>query len=679
MNKILCALLLSLLCIISLSAQSIEEQAKTFQQDIENNPNDSAKAGSYIQLGMLYVYSDPNKALKLLHEALAFNKKIKYHDAIVSTLGIIFNTHDVLGSHTDSLMTYINAIKELYDEVGDHRYGVKYHWNMAIYHQKFEENDKVIESYLKALDLVRTHDVLRIEEARLLGSVGDALGLNGDPKGALKYYQQALPLFGKDKIGEAITYLNMGKIYNEELKQLDSASLLLDKAYDILNEYEHYTIVVEVLVEKGLIYDAQKQHELANQVYSKALELTKKYNFGENYLLIYDAFANHYYEQKKYSAAINYCNKAIELSLSQNDKRYLESLYKIQEKSYAGLNDFRNAYTSKTKLTAHLDSINNAERQGKFKELQTKYEVDQKELENQLLKSKAATDAKALQSRTAIAVALLLGLLLLGSWALLIYRSNQQKQKYNEELEHTVALRTNELKSANQELQQVNYELKTFNYIASHDIKEPIRNIGNYAGLIFRKLPDDLKQNFEYYFKTIKNSSNQLYTLVEDFSKYTQLSRDNSIDLQPVDLNMMMDSLIFGLDGWIEKQNGKVVNEGLPVIQSSSSLIYTILKNIIENGLKYNQSRVPTVTLSATENDTHQNIHIKDNGIGIQEEFHDKIFEMLKRLNPRSEYQGSGIGLAIVRLLTDKLNIKVTINSEVDKGTEFVLAVPKIV
>ena len=254
------------------------------------------------------------------------------------------------------------------------------------------------------------------------------------------------------------------------------------------------------------------------------------------------------------------------------------------------------------------DSIETFELSTKIDELQAKLTTVEKEKENELLKAEKNTYQKTIQSRNATALALILGLLLIGSWAIIVSRNNRRKQKYNEELETTVAERTAELQTANKNLKQANYELRTFNYIASHDIKEPIRNIGNYAGLIFRKLPNELRVSLGDYFKTIKQSTSQLYTLIEDFAKYTTLSKDDTIEKQEVDLNWLVDGIEKGLHETIQKYNGQVINHGLPIIQSSSSLLYTTLKNLIENGLKYNQSPIPTVEISYHQTEIYHQI-----------------------------------------------------------------------
>ena len=110
-----------------------------------------------------------------------------------------------------------------------------------------------------------------------------------------------------------------------------------------------------------------------------------------------------------------------------------------------------------------------------------------------------------------------------------------------------------------QELEQANYELRTFNYIASHDIKEPIRVIGGYAGLIFKQLPNDLKENLGHYFDTIKKSTKQLYTLVEDFAYYSTLSKNEEIKKEVVDLNLLTSNVVSNLQETIQKYHGKVI------------------------------------------------------------------------------------------------------------------------
>jgi signal transduction histidine kinase len=350
--------------------------------------------------------------------------------------------------------------------------------------------------------------------------------------------------------------------------------------------------------------------------------------------------------------------------------------YKLLKEYYNKIGDYKSALNAMENYSIIQDSIFNIDNRRQIEELTTKYEVTQKETENQLLKQESKSAAKVIRNQMFAAIGLVLALLFAISWGIVIYRANQQKKQLNQILEQKVFERTAELRAANKNLKQANYELHTFNYIASHDIKEPIRNIGSYASLIFRKLPVDLKESLGEYFRIIKQGTTQLYTLIEDFAYYNSLSQDESIEKQEVDLSLLTSMVVDNLQESIQKYNGQVIVSDLPIIQSSSSLLFTTFKNLVENGLKYNNSEKPVVNIHYNKTETHHEIIVSDNGIGIDQKYHEKIFEMFKRLHNRSEYQGSGIGLAIVKLCVEKLNGTVELNSEIGQGTKFVISIP---
>ena len=122
----------------------------------------------------------------------------------------------------------------------------------------------------------------------------------------------------------------------------------------------------------------------------------------------------------------------------------------------------------------------------------------------------------------------------------IIEKQAKALQELNEILEAKLTERTLELQMANDDLEQANYELRTFNYIASHDIKEPIRVIAGYANLAYKKLPVDLQESLREYFDTIKYSTKQLYTLIEDFASYTTISKNEVLETNLVDLNTLL-------------------------------------------------------------------------------------------------------------------------------------------
>ncbi|MEL6592257.1 MAG: ATP-binding protein, partial [Bacteroidota bacterium] len=259
-----------------------------------------------------------------------------------------------------------------------------------------------------------------------------------------------------------------------------------------------------------------------------------------------------------------------------------------------------------------------------------------------------------------------------------VYKASQQRKQYAQVLEKEVENRTEDLQRANRRQQQLNYELKTFSFIASHDIKEPIRGIGAQSGLIYAKIPEGLKADLAPSFQVIQNSTRQLYKLVEDFTRYTAMSQNEAVKPESVDLNQLVTTIIETFAEGLRQYRGKILMSQLPTITSNSSLLFTSIKNLIENGLKFNKSKVPTVEVSYHPQANHQEIIVSDNGIGIDPAYHDEIFGMFKRLHMQGEYEGSGIGLAIVRLSVRKLDGDIRVESQPGEGSKFIISLPLV-
>jgi light-regulated signal transduction histidine kinase (bacteriophytochrome) len=234
-----------------------------------------------------------------------------------------------------------------------------------------------------------------------------------------------------------------------------------------------------------------------------------------------------------------------------------------------------------------------------------------------------------------------------------------------------------QLKRLNEQLYQQNNALQQFSYIASHDIKEPIRSIGNYIGLVRKKIAAADEEKLGLYFDNIKSGLQQVYTLIEDVMQYTQISQNETLVLKAVNIDKVIKNIEIGLGTFIEEKKAKIIYTDLPIIQSSSSMLFMILKNLIQNSLKFNHSEVPTIKIDYNKTKTHHEIIVSDNGIGIDKNYHGKVFEMFKKLNNKEAYEGSGIGLAIVKLSVDKLNGEIILDSEVGKGSRFLILLPQ--
>lgn len=679
--KIHLFLLMSIMLFNNIHAQEsrLDSLERVYQTDI----HDTIKLEVLYDLAIGFKSKDDSKSIFYINELINHCNKTGndlYKGVAYNMLGMIYLDNNY---SLDTVMFELENGMRQAKIVDNARLKGIISNGMAITYDKFGQKDKALALYQQAFSIFNESGI-KGAAIRTLGNLATIVKNDGDLELAKKYYFQAIDIareIGDDVLASQLGNNLAGIYFNKN--QLDSALILYEKAVEVnkAGNDEYFTSLS--LSNIGKVYNAKKKFEIAETYLKEGFEVGAKINDTYCMANALNHLSDNYFYQKEYAKAISAANKGLEI-LGENGEMAIKiELFQCLGNSYEAQGNFELALANQKLYHTFSDSIYNIEKSKQINDLKIKYEVAQKETENQLLKSEKETAQRTIRNRGYIGIGLILALIFAIGWGTSYYRANKLKKTHNEELTNLVAQKTADLKAANnsllkmnENLEQANYELRTFNFIASHDIKEPIRNIGNYAGLVFKKLPNDLKLSLGEYFKTISSSTSQLYTLIEDFARYTTLSKEESIEKSEVDLNELVNSIENLLTETIEKQNGKIINNGLPIIKTNSSLLYTSLKNLIENGLKFNESTNPIVEISYNITSTHHEIRVQDNGIGVDEAFQDKIFEMFKRLHNRGEYEGSGIGLAIVKLCTEKLNGNIEIKSKENGGSEFILSLP---
>lgn len=242
---------------------------------------------------------------------------------------------------------------------------------------------------------------------------------------------------------------------------------------------------------------------------------------------------------------------------------------------------------------------------------------------------------------------------------------NLKHEKKNKQL-------VDKLKKQNKELEIAYSELKKFNYIASHDLKSPLRNIISFSGLLKRRIGEKDATSKEYL-EYIVNSTSRMNYLIADVLEYSKINNLRDIELNSVDLNTITKKAIQNLGPLMQEKNAEIHVPYLPTLVSNEFCLTTIFQNIIENGLRYNNSNQPKIVISSEINTDKKYllISVKDNGIGIAAEFQEQIFEMFKRLHTYEIYPGSGIGLAQCKKITEQLGGSTWVTSEENKGSTF--------
>ena len=226
-----------------------------------------------------------------------------------------------------------------------------------------------------------------------------------------------------------------------------------------------------------------------------------------------------------------------------------------------------------------------------------------------------------------------------------------------------------------QKLIKSNQELTDFAHIASHDLRAPIRNIGSFTQLLQRRLGAQLDERTKEYFDFITTNVRQSTKLIEDLLNYSKIDK-NIGDPMPVDLNDVLILVRSNLQSFISEKKAQIIVKDLPILTGHSSLIVQLFQNLINNGLKYNESVTPTVTLSSEWQGRNFVFKISDNGIGILPQYREQVFGMFRRLHSSAQYEGSGIGLAFCQRIVFTYSGRIWIDSEEGKGTTFYFTLP---
>jgi signal transduction histidine kinase len=216
------------------------------------------------------------------------------------------------------------------------------------------------------------------------------------------------------------------------------------------------------------------------------------------------------------------------------------------------------------------------------------------------------------------------------------------------------------------ELQSRNIELDKFAYVVSHDLKAPIRGIHNVMQWIEEDLSNEMSPEMKKYIGIISGRANRMENLINGLLDYARIREKTTAER--IDINKLIEEIAED----IVPRNFSVEKINLPVIHSERIKIEQVFTNLISNAVKYNAKKQGRIVISCRTFDDHYEFSVKDDGIGIEPEFHERIFEIFQTLREKGETESTGIGLAIVKRIIEDQNGKIWINSELGTGTEFI-------
>ena len=248
-----------------------------------------------------------------------------------------------------------------------------------------------------------------------------------------------------------------------------------------------------------------------------------------------------------------------------------------------------------------------------------------------------------------------------------VNRDISRRKKYEKELEKII-----------EELKRSNEELEHFAYVASHDLQEPLRTIASFTQLLEYRYKNKLDSDADEFMDYIVEAAKRMKDQIEGLLEYSRVATKGE-DFKLVDLNEILDITLQNLYTLIKESKAKIIFDNLPSVWGDEGQLERVFQNIISNAIKFRKLEEPliiNVVYNISEDNKEYVFSIKDNGIGIEEEYLDRIFTIFQRLHTRDVYDGTGIGLSIVKRIAERHGGRIWVESSFGKGSTFYFTLP---
>jgi signal transduction histidine kinase len=354
----------------------------------------------------------------------------------------------------------------------------------------------------------------------------------------------------------------------------------------------------------------------------------------------------------------------------------LDSLEPLVEKRFATLES-----VAGTRKTGGLDAASQAVIQGAGRLTMSQVNANigaMEDEEHNLLNVRTAeVKASTVFVQRAIVVGNLAGFTLLFFAAAITYtemnrrqRAESEVRELNVSLEKRVAERTAELARSNSELQQ-------FAYVASHDLQEPLRMVASFTQLLAKRYNDKLGDDAREFIHYAVDGANRLQTLISDLLNYSRVGT-HAKPLLPVECDAALDRVLASLKLAIRDNRATIVRDPLPRVLADEGQLCQLLQNLLTNAMKFHGEAPPQIRISAKRMGQFWQISVSDNGIGIAPEHVERIWVIFQRLHTKTEYPGTGIGLAICKKIAERHGGVIGVESTPEAGSTFYFTIPVI-
>ncbi|HQU58063.1 MAG TPA: tetratricopeptide repeat protein [Saprospiraceae bacterium] len=615
--------LLSLSLVISFCATGSRAYAQldSLRQILVTVPPGPKKVFLLVEMARACQDSLPATAHRYANEAIQMARPLRYDKGIADAEQAIGMTYWHQGENVQAVVHFKKAARimgNLRDSMGM----VRVYNNLGDLYFRKSDFSEALSFFGKSLDIRR----------QLKDSIGMIFSLNKvadvqlereQYRAALSYYDQALALGQSlnNQQGVALTHEKKGRLWMRQG--------LLEKAET------SFRMALQVA---GSI---QKKNQMAlNHIHLSELLIRKdSLETATHHLL--DAWA--------------LAQQAGGIELELKTLRLLAGSFE-QRQCFDSAFYFQGVYQQLL-----MDSIM-AEKAHAVRDIQEQYQLE-KERADRLESQRQAT-----RPQKALLISLVAALVLLGVFVISRYRYQIKMTKILQE-------KNREIEEQNESLRQSNQALEQFAYVASHDLREPLRTIGSFSTLLARRYKDKLDHNGRDFIEFVVIGARQMTQLLDDLLTFARLSGKQDVPKESVDLNQTLDQVLSALQGEIKMKNACIQRDHLPTVKANPVQMHQLLQNLISNGLKFNDKDRPLIKVNYHESGPGRHFSIQDNGIGINSRYFEKIFLVFQRLEKQG-YTGTGIGLSICEKVIQQHRGKIWVESTEGKGSIFHFTLP---
>lgn len=648
-----------------------------------------------------YNMGDYNEALENIQQAFWIYSTLGDDEGVANSYHTMASISELRGDLRQALSYHTKSL-QIRKEIGDQLGEAWSYINIGVTYSKLGLYDSAL--------ICKNHSLKIYEDLGELGGIADVrnnMGIiffkKGDYNRALDNYLRSLKLKQSlgDHTGMALAYTNIANVFMAQ-KNLDRALIYYQRAMELRDKSEGKTEMAETYQGMGQIMALQKKMDEAMAFYFQALAIYRNMGHSMGISETLSALSDIYREEGNLDEAIRTRREALATQRSTEDKLgaastlvSLGNLLKMKQEipeargnleegldiaseigaislvrdAYKGLGDlfasqkdFKNAYYYQSLHDQIKDSLFNEDKLQAIVDIQTQYDLWEKENEiRQLSQQKKINQLTWVGILTSIVGIIILSLLTMMYIRYRIQTNTNQK----------LATQKKEFESQNHKLALTNLELEQFAQVVSHDLKQPLRTIANYTGLVERKYQEAFDDRGRGFLNFVSGGVKNLNDLVSDLLQYANLSRQE-MEMEMVNMNEVMDNVLFSLRKEIDISQAEIHVGNLPFIYGNKIALTQVFINLVSNAIKFvADDIIPEVSINAFSDQGNPVITVQDNGIGIEPQYFNKIFLAFQRLHTPEEYEGTGIGLAISQKVIHLHHGKIRVESTPGYGSTF--------